>query len=148
MSADSPALQRILVPVDGSEPSDRALDFAVYLATLSGAEVDVVTVLDLGQLDFYDGMYMTLDQVEAWQDRLKQHTLDAAMARIPDDGPAATFEVLRGPAARTLLDYAHKRGHGMVVMGRTGKGALREALTGSISSAVVHRAHIPVTLVS
>ena len=57
-------IHRILVPIDGSAPSNAALEHAVTIARATGAALDVVTVVDLGQLDFYDGMYRTPEQVE------------------------------------------------------------------------------------
>jgi nucleotide-binding universal stress UspA family protein len=47
------SFSRILVPIDGSDPSGRALQLGLQLAASTGAALEVVTVLDLGQLDFY-----------------------------------------------------------------------------------------------
>ena len=138
----------VLVPVDGSDASMRAVDLGVQLAAALAADLEIVTVLDLGQLDFYDGMYMSLEQIEGWQERVRKDILDAAMARVPDEGPRARFELIRGPVIRSLLDHISKVKPSMVVVGRTGKGALREAIAGSVSSALVHHLHVPVTVIS
>ena len=138
----------ILVPVDGSDASMRAVDLGVQLAEALDAALEVVTVLDLGQLDFYDGMYMSLEQIESWQERVRNDILEAAMARVPDDGLKASFELVRGPVIKSLLAHIDKVKPSMVVLGRTGKGALREAIAGSVSSPLVHHLHVPVTVIS
>lgn len=142
------ALQRILVPIDGSEPSRAALDFGVALANACGAAIEVVTVVDLGQLDYYDGMYRSIPQLEAWQADIKRGILDAACETIPEDGPDWTSRLMRGPAVRTLLKHIETTRPDMVVVGRTGRGALDRALHGSVSRRLCARAQVPVTVVS
>ena len=141
------SIQRILVPVDGSEAALRALDFAGQLALALGASLDVVTVLSLGELDFYDGMYLTLDQVEGWQTQLKAEILTKATLRIPE-GVRYQSEVLHGRIIPTRLERAASQGASMVVMGRTGKGRLEQVLKGSIAQRLSASAPLPVTLVS
>lgn len=142
----SAAIDRILVPLDGSDPSFAALDFAAGLAGALGATLDVVTVVDLGQLDFYDGMYHTPEQVDAIQTRVKQDILDQARERVPAS-VAAEFDVLHGPVVRTLLARVTGSGADLVVLGRTGKGAMERLFEGSVSRRITSLAKVPVTVV-
>jgi nucleotide-binding universal stress UspA family protein len=139
-------IDRILVPLDGSEPSFAALDFAATLAGALSAKLDVVTVVDLGQLDFYDGMYHTPEQVDAIQTRVKQDVLDQARHRVPE-AVDATFEVLHGPVVRTLLSRIAHEGVDLVVLGRTGKGAIERLFEGSVSRQLTGLSPVPVTVV-
>jgi nucleotide-binding universal stress UspA family protein len=139
-------IHRILVPIDGSDPSNAALEHAVTVARATGAALDVVTVVDLGQLDFYDGMYRTPEQVDAVQTRVKQEVLDAAEQRVGDRAPA-TYSVLHGPVIRTLLSRVSKAQADLVVLGRTGKGAMEQLFEGSVSRRMAVRCPVPVTLV-
>lgn len=140
-------VNRILVPVDGSETSFKALDFAVSLARQLSARLDVITVLDMGSLDFYDGIYLTPEQVQRREEHIRQSVLDKARTRIPEDLTDVGLEVLTGPVVKTVLDHIDETAASLLVIGRTGKGALRAALGGSTTHALVHRCEIPVTVV-
>jgi nucleotide-binding universal stress UspA family protein len=136
-----------LVPVDGSPASLRALDHAVTLAAALHTRVEIASVVDLGQLDFYDGMYHTPDEVEALTRRLRTDVLEHARARVPA-GIDHHAVLLRGPIVRTLLQHAAEINAGLFVLGRTGKGALERLVDGSVSRALAFRAPLPVLLVS
>ena len=43
-------IKKILVPTDGSEPANRAIDYAATLAKATGAKLDILTVVDLRQV--------------------------------------------------------------------------------------------------
>lgn len=139
--------EKILVPVDGSEAADRALDFAVLLGTGLGLPLDVVTVLDLSQVDVYDGFYLTDRQLEELQTKARSDILERAAARVPEGGPSVSTRLLRGRAARVLEEEAGKPGVRLVVMGRTGKGALERMLQGSVSRNLAAHSPVPVTIV-
>ncbi len=139
-------VRRILVPLDGSESSTRALDHACALAEALEAQLDLVTVLSLGELDFYDGMYLTLDQIERWQGQLKDDILADALERVPET-VARRGAVLQGPVVPTILARATSGSCDLIVMGRTGKGRLERILKGSVAQRVSSTAAVPVTLV-
>lgn len=138
---------RILVPVDGSPPSDRALDLAVQLASGLNAGLEIVTVIDLSQVDVYDGFYLTDRQLEELQTKAKNEILDRAKARVAT-GVATETRLLRGRAAHVLLEEAEKPGVAMVVMGRTGKGAFERLVQGSVSRSLAAHSPVPVTIVA
>ena len=140
-------MERILVAIDGSEASFRAVDFASHLADRTLAELEVVTVLDLGQLDVYDGFYLTTEQVTAWQERHKSHVLEQARARAENALELPELTLLRGVVVPTLLQHARATGADLLVVGRTGKGALERVFQGSVSLALNRDATVPVVTV-
>jgi len=142
------SFSKILVPVDGSEPSTRALQFAVRLAEETGATIELVTVLDLGQLDFYDGMYRTIEQVEHWQERLRERVIAEALATIPEGGPPVETVLLKGAAVKAILARIEEVSPDVVVMGRTGRGAIDRMLHGSVSRRIAALSPVPVTVVA
>jgi nucleotide-binding universal stress UspA family protein len=139
------AIKNILVPIDGSEPAMRAVEFAGELAKGLGAEVELVTVLDLGQLDFFDGMYQTLDQVENWQEKVRTEILEQAQKQLV--GVSSKITLLRGPTVKALLSHMRATNPGMVIMGRTGRTAVDRILHGSVSRRLSASSSVPVTLV-
>jgi nucleotide-binding universal stress UspA family protein len=140
--------ERILVPVDGSDAAERALDVAARLAKGLDVELEIVTVLDLSQVDVYDGFYLTDKQLEDLQYKAKEHVLEAALERLGDDPPKVSTRLLRGRAAHVLIEEAEKPGLLMIVMGRTGKGAFERLVQGSVSRNLAAHSPVPVTIVA
>ena len=136
----------IMVPYDGSEPSGRALDFAIDLAKRCGWSLDVVSVLDLREVDFYEGFYLTEDQLDKLETKMREQVLETARAKIPADVPSEV-KLLKGPVVRTLFDAVEADHVAMVVLGRQGKNALKRLLEGSVSRALATNAKVPVTVV-
>ena len=139
--------QHVFCPVDGSDSSLRALDVAAGMAAGSGVKLTVATVLDLGQLDFYDGIWLTAKQVESWQEKLKGETLARARERLEARGVAAELLMLRGPVVATLLDSAREHAADVIVVGRSGKGAMERLAHGSVSRRVTALSAVPVLTV-
>ncbi len=103
-------------------------------------------MVSLGELDFYDGMYKTPEQVAALLTRHRRGVLEAAQALVPDS-VACSGELLEGPVAATLLKRAADIDADLIVMGRTGKGRLERLLKGSVAQRVSSLAPVPVVLV-
>jgi len=138
--------ERIVVPVDGSEPSLRALDVAGQMAKGLGASIEVVSVLDLTQVDVYDSFYLTDEQLEELQEKVKSETLEDARKRAPD-GVDVEVKLLKGRAEKMLDEEVDKPGVVMVVIGRTGKGAFERLVQGSVSRHMAAHCPVPVTIV-
>lgn len=128
--------QRIVVGVDGSEPSLAALHWAVRQAKLTGAAVDAVTAWSYPA---GYGMAPVLDEYD-FQDGAKQGLADALRTVDPDVPVRAV--VLEGRAAEALLRQA--QGADLLVVGSRGHGALAAPFLGSVSLSCVLHAHCPV----
>lgn len=139
---------RILVPIDGSEPSLRALDTAARLAHSMDKRLDIVTVLDLTQVDVFEGFYMNDEQMRRLMERARTEVLEKAAARLGDDAPKFTTRLLHGKTLKVLMDEAQQPGVALIVMGRTGKGVFERVLEGSVSRGVVAHAPVPVLVVA
>ncbi|MFZ9887132.1 MAG: universal stress protein [Myxococcota bacterium] len=138
--------RRILVAIDGSEPAERALVLATSLAQKTGASLDVVTVIDLGQVDVYDGFYLTDRQINEIQQRVHDAVVDKARVQVPAEVDAS-FRILRGSARKTLLEESERAGVDFLVLGRTGKGAWQRMVEGSVSRSLTVHAPVPVIVV-
>lgn len=139
--------RRILVPVDGSEPSFRALDLAVSLARDLHANLDIVSVIDLRHVDAFDGYMMTEAQFEELKVGVQEDVLARAKARLPDDAPAWRTRLLWGGVVETLLQEADAPDVAMIVLGRTGKGFFGRLLEGSVSRNLSIHSPVPITIV-
>lgn len=139
-------MKRILVPVDGSEASLRALRHAAQRAREAQGEVHLLHVeppMAYEELRAY-AVRPELEKVrESACGRVLQAAADAADAeQVP-----CTGHLQRGEVAHTIARFAAAHGIDEVVMGTRGMGALGSVLLGSVAQRVVHLAEVPVTLV-
>jgi nucleotide-binding universal stress UspA family protein len=137
----------ILVPYDGSEPANRALDKAIQLAR-SEAQIrlTVAHVINLQPVTVAD---MTFVQPESYQEQVKKHgeeIIDLVKRRL-GDAPGANVVILAGSPAPAILDYADREGCDLIVMGSRGLGAFRELMVGSVSHNVTLHAPVPVMII-
>ena len=136
--------RRIVVGVDGSEPSREALGWAVAEAAAHGAGLQVVNVYDLAPLIPPLGAPMPPETEivdTSSQALLEEMTADVAEA----SGVDIDLVPANGPTARTLLDAA--RDADLLVVGSRGLGGLRRLLVGSVSQQCVHHSTCPVAVV-
>lgn len=136
-------MPRIVVGVDGSPASVRALQQAVELAAALGAEVDAVHtwLVSYGatELSMMPAVPSTELQAAAEQ------TLAEAVATVDAKGVTVNRIVTEGDAASTLLEAAE--GADMLVVGSRGHGGFVGLLLGSVSHKVIHHAPCPVLVV-
>lgn len=141
-------MRRILVAVDGSELSDRALDHAAGLARAAAdTRLHVVTVLPpvrvYGEVKVYAGE-QHMHELAALQ---AMKPLEAAREQLASAGVDAEFEELEGDPAETIARRAAELGCDSIVMGTHGRGRVTHLVLGSVAQRVVHLASVPVTLV-
>lgn len=131
---------RLMVGVDGSAESGRAVDFCAALDLDDRASVRLVMVLPMVTM-FRQDVRQELDAV--WQQR---RSADAAALEADADrvrqGPAAvtTAQVEAGDVSQALLAAADECDADLIVLGDKGKGAIAEFLIGSVTSRVAHHA--------
>lgn len=141
--------RRIVVGLDGSEGSVRALRWAVETAKPLDAEVVAVQVHDVSSsLPGPMGVAPPIDNGE-WRKEL-QRTLDQDWyAPLREAGVRyhAIFNEENGPAAAALMRIARQEGADMIVVGSRDLGGFAELLLGSVSHQLAHHSPVPVVIV-
>jgi nucleotide-binding universal stress UspA family protein len=135
----------IVVGVDGSESSRRALEWAAEEARLRGATLKVVHAwFDL----FVTGYFAEPAVYErAATEEAAREVLEKAVASIPDGSPDLQVEpVLVHGQPEAMLLLASQTAD-MVVVGSRGRGGIAGAVLGSVSQRVVQHAECPVVVV-
>lgn len=138
---------KILLPVDGSAQSDRAVRHVI--ATVRNCEdreihlVNVQAPIDAPEVR----SHMTAGEIEAMQETRGGDTLASARALLEAAGIAYTPAVLLGPVAETLARYASEQRCEKIVMGSRGLGAISSVLLGSVTQRLLQLTDLPVTLV-
>ncbi len=143
----------ILVPTDGSETSEVAVDHAVDLAEKYGATVHALYVIDVDATSYGLGT----EQV----DRLRQGHLDEmpevkeaadeatgyVAAAAEERGVPVEEHVRVGEPARAIRKFVDDADVDLVVMGSHGRSGLSRALLGSVAEKVLRRTSLPVLVV-
>lgn len=127
----------ILVPIDGSECSTRALDFAIEFARRFEASLHVVHVSD--------------EETDATDEILARARERLVEAGVEDEPEISTdVDLAFRPADRVgevILELVEERGYDHVVMGHHGGGAVDRAMLGSAAHTVVEEESVPATVV-
>lgn len=133
----------ILVPVDGSEPSRRALGHALELADAVGATLHVLAVVEPSRGSLLFGV----DEVEEINVALVD-LVDAIGAESGRGDVEIRCDVRRGePAYDVILGYAREADADLLVLSRRGGSTLPVGLFGSTTDRLARVAEVPVTLV-
>lgn len=139
----------IVVATDGSAAASCALDAAIDLARKSGDHVCVITVWRALQGDFglaYPPSAL-LDEILAAERAHAEETLQDATERVEAAGLTVATKLAAGDPPEQICAYADEVDARMIAMGSHGHGALMSLLVGSVSSAVISQARVPVLVV-
>ncbi|WP_296896361.1 universal stress protein [Thiohalocapsa sp.] len=140
-------MTKVLLPVDGSEFSDRALDYVLEMTEGEDpVEVHLVSV----QLPIDSGharMFVSDDDIAAYHRDEGLAVLKPYMARLDAAGVSYNWHVLVGHIAQTIARFAKEQKFDKVVMGTHGRSGLTQLLMGSVAQNVIRRLKIPVALV-
>ena len=135
---------RVLVAVDGSDGSEKALDCAISICRAVGATLTALAVE--GKLPAYAASLGEVDEVKAEKDQYFNRVLEQAKATASERGVEIETELVPGHAAEVISHYARAHGHDLIVIGHRGH-FLGDYLLGSTADRVAHRAHCPVMVV-
>ncbi len=145
-------VSKVLVAVDGSENSDRALDFASNFAEKYGAALTVMNVNESSAVAAVPpdiGGYPGGSMVVVARDLRKFHEgiLEKALARAKTLKPNVSVSTVlkEGNPASEIAGFSKEGVFDVVVVGHRGIGKVRELFMGSISEKVVHT--VPCTVI-
>lgn len=142
--------QRILVPIDGSATSERALQEAVRLAD-GKAQLRVVYVLEeILPLNAEDYTYVDYTVLQETARHAGERALAQAAAKAQQSGMAAETALLEASGERiasVIKDDALHWQADLIVIGTHGRSGLSRLLLGSVAEGVVRGASVPVLLV-
>ena len=149
--------QKILVPIDGSNPAHNALANALQIARIHGSEVEVLHVMtfteDLPKVPDKSGKneapdswiddYMT--RVRKKDNKMLGDAVEEAKALGLSD--KVYSKLLIGKPGSIIIAEASQGGFDLIVIGNRGLGGFKELVLGSVSHQVVNESKIPVLVV-
>lgn len=140
--------RNILVSVDGSPHSDRALAEAIDIASKSNARLTILTAIPkpsrwICSSALTAGAYQTM--AEDFECESKRILCDA-VDRVPDCVPVTKI-LTHKPIRDAIREHAESGCHDLLVMGSRGRGAFSSSLLGSVSHYALNHSPIPVLIV-
>jgi len=140
---------KILVAVDGSDPSIHALEVAATVAKQNKAELTILTVVPPippmveGDMPHYVPDF-SKDLRDSYTNMLNNH-----VKNLKEKHPELTVKgvVTEGPPARKIIEESRKLGSDMIVMGNRGKSGILSWMLGSVSRHVTDACTVPVLVV-
>ncbi len=139
---------KIIVPLDGSEFSEEALPYAVKLANTLDAKLILVNVTELPFLvkDTPEREMRVVNQGESYLEDIADIINDENLGLHIDPKKVQTISVYGDPN-QEIAKTAQLEGANLVVMTTHGRGGISRLMLGSVATAVVKRASIPVVLI-
>ena len=139
----------ILVAIDGSEGSKRALVAAVEQARLTSAELVLSYVIDWSPYSFHTPQELEErhQRRESEIQRAKDVVLHPEAAALSESGLTVNTVVRHGKIAETLNTLAEEHNASQIFVGRHGESGLKAIIFGSVPAALVQSATVPVTVV-
>ncbi|SFG06370.1 Nucleotide-binding universal stress protein, UspA family [Halopelagius inordinatus] len=137
---------RILVPTDGSDPANNAVDHAIDLARQHGAELHALSVVDARHVGV-GAPAVTPEEVQA----AIEERSETATARVRDRAAVEDVDVVtavrNGSPSDEIRSYADEEDCDLVVMGTHGRTSVERYLLGSVTERVLRRGDTPVLAV-
>jgi len=139
---------KVLVPIDGSKNSERAIAYAIGFVANSKAPVEL-HVLNVQPPIVSGGvrMFIKHEEIEAYYQDSGLEVLRGTRERLDQAGLAYVQHVSVGPFGETIVAYAKEQRCDHIVMGTRGLGTISGMVLGSVATKVIYLAEVPVTLV-
>lgn len=148
-------IRKILVPIDGSKNSLKALSTAINFAKFTKSKIVGLHVLptDVSSLSIIELMKpLSSIQSIGYEKKLKknaQKIIDTASLHCKQNKINFSSKIVKGNPGFDTIKFAHnkKNSINLIIMGSRGEGHAEEILLGSVSYHVVHKSKIPVMIV-
>src|SRR5918995_3620260 len=144
------AIKKILVPVDGSDLSFKAAQYAIHLAKADNAEITTLNVVEdikqggaiglqakYGNVSLVDAFRkVRKDSAEQWMNKISQQAESQGVAfksEIIDDEDVSS-------EAGVITEFAQRNNFDLIVIGSKGRSKLEKFLTGGVTNRVVNSA--------
>ncbi|MGZ9793859.1 universal stress protein [Bacillus atrophaeus] len=146
---------KMLVAIDGSEMSAKALDAAVHLAKEQQAELSILHVgreAVVATSSLTGIVYVPEHFIDEIRQEVKKeglHILEnaKAKAKAAESGVQAEIIYAQGEPAHEILNNAKEKGVGLIIVGSRGISGLKEMMLGSVSHKVSQLSPCPVLIV-
>ncbi len=138
---------KILVPIDGSENSTRALEHGLNLSSELKSKITVLYVLQIPPFVYVQSQQVVNSVMESLKKEAKL-VLESGISQSKKHGVEPETVFLEGnDIASIIIDYGEKNNFDVIVIGSRGHGKVKTVLLGSVSHNVLHNSKIPVLII-
>jgi len=138
---------RILVAVDGSESSDRAVSHLLKKLAWYSEKVEVHLLNVQAALPSDVSRFINAEQLEGFHREQGAAALASAKAILDGAKVAYVTHIGIGDPAHVIAHYANEKGIDQIVMGTRGLGSVAGLVMGSVTMKVVSLTDVPVLLI-
>jgi nucleotide-binding universal stress UspA family protein len=145
------SISKILVAVDGSDPSFNASAYAIDWAKRNDAELIVLYIVSpvpYSQFEYANiGRMKEIESIE--KEKAQREVVDKVKQKATENKVSVKTEVLikYTSVVKEIVEYAEDNKVDMIVIGSRGVTGLKKLLLGSVASGVVTYSHCPVLVV-
>jgi nucleotide-binding universal stress UspA family protein len=136
--------KRLLVPIDGSPHSLRALDLAIETAA---ADPKIQLIVLNVQTPMPPSLFVTRSMIAEHQAAGGKAALPKALQKLHRHAMKAETMVGVGEPGETIAKVARRKHCGEIVLGSRGLGSVKGLILGSVTTKAIHATHVPVTVV-
>ncbi|MCG8400035.1 MAG: universal stress protein [Firmicutes bacterium] len=139
---------KILLPVDGSANSMRAIEHTLNIAKKhSEAKVTLLTVACMHVFRTYDYNLVNLENLHEKCISSWRPVLEEAQKMFVDAGLQVESVIVNGDPADVISQYAEENQMDRLIMGSRGLGGFKGLILGSVAYKVLSKVNIPVTII-
>lgn len=139
---------KVLLPVDGSECSDRAVDFVIEKMRAGEGEIELHLLTVHTPIPYASAVSVIgSNKVEQYYHEEGNVTLKSARARLDAAKVPYTHHIIVGDPAAVIVRFAKEITADQIIIGTHGRGVIGTMLMGSVASKVSDLAEVPVQLV-
>jgi nucleotide-binding universal stress UspA family protein len=137
---------KILVPVDGSDISYRALDSALFFSERLGSKITAIHIIEKVPTVYIQSQKL-LDEILETHKNESQKILDECSSIASKKRITINTILLEGNPASTILEFSQMEKYEVIIIGSRGMGHFKELILGSVSSKILHHSLCPVLLI-
>jgi nucleotide-binding universal stress UspA family protein len=134
---------KILLPTDGSEGAEAALEHALEIAEKYGAELHILYVADVRVDSTTDMWTNMLGQLE----EMGKEATEEIAEKVEEAGVETVTEVSRGIPHEEINSYVDENDIDLIIMGTHGRTGIDRILLGSVAEKVIRTSEKPVLTV-
>jgi nucleotide-binding universal stress UspA family protein len=141
--------KKIVVPLDGSGWSQRAVPHAVDLARSNGAELILLHIFRPPAAEYTDQIALAGQggQIQQMREAMKQYLI-GVRSELRAEDITVRCQVIEGMGVASIIcDYINEEGIDLVVMSTHGHSGIRSFIFGSVAKDIMECAEVPVLLV-
>jgi nucleotide-binding universal stress UspA family protein len=153
---DSVSIKKILVPIDGSETSFKAANYAIYLAKTVNAELVPISIIEdvkQGGAIGLQAKYGNVSLVEAFKNAKKQSAeewikkIENAAEKLGVKVNGVILDSEEKNEKKLIIEYTSEKNIDLIVIGSKGGSRFKGLWIGGFTNSILHHSTIPVLVV-